>query len=106
MKSPNQLTSFTFQGLNQSGRWVVLDERRFPYPVLLHFTTRAFFVDTDEYFTHFRFVPEGGMTFSLSAFEIHGEIAPISCESPDSEGTDETDCIDEEFDPWSLADYE
>jgi hypothetical protein len=106
MRGVNQSPSFTLQGLDQSGRWVVLDERHSPYSCRPHFRPHVFFVDTDERFTHFRYVPENGSTFSLSAFEIYGSILPLSNESPDSEGSGLTDETDDLFDPWSVPDYE
>jgi hypothetical protein len=106
MKGARQSSAFTVQGLNQSGSWIVLDERRYPYPVPRSFVIRAIFVDTDEYFTHFRFVPEAGSGFHFSAFEIHGALEPLNNQLTEHELDHGIDGSDEPFDPWSLSDPE
>jgi hypothetical protein len=109
IRGARQLTSWTFQVLNESGRWVVLDERRNPYAAFRNYAICSFYLDTDEYFTHFRLVPENGAEFSLHAFELHGFLDPVESHlfvSESTDGIDGMDEIDDPFDPWNLPDFD
>jgi hypothetical protein len=101
------LNSFVFQGFDTNGHWATLDERHNPYKFQQHYSSRICFVDTDCYFSAFRFKVVNGGSFAFSAFDIHGTIE-LRQELPLA--IDVTDKLEDEngdFDPWGdIPDFE
>jgi hypothetical protein len=102
-----QLNGFVFQGIDSSGNTVTLDERNYPYDTGSHYASRVFYIDTGDYFSHFRLTVARGGAFALSAFEIHGGIRLKETVSTEVEGSEAFEGSEEEvFDPWDLPDFE
>jgi hypothetical protein len=100
-----RLNSFIFQGEVGDGQWVTLDERNYPYDGPQHFAVRIYYVDTAQYFSHFRIKITRGTSFALSGLEIHGIVKVREDCLPKFE-MDDLPIDDSEFDPYSVPEFD
>jgi hypothetical protein len=102
--------SFVFQGWEpQTQTWVMLSERRHEFRPC--FRWRGFPIDTERWFHKFRFFYTGTLTpgvpsFSIPAFEIHGDVVVEDGEDSDERENEHHTEEEMEFDPWSIAETE
>jgi hypothetical protein len=95
--------SFIFQGLEpRTQKWITLLERSQQFRPIPRW--KGFAIDTELWFHKFRFFYTGTFnvgipSFSIAAFEIHGDVNSEESEEDMERGIGE----EMDFDPWSIA---
>jgi hypothetical protein len=100
------LSSWVFQGMNREGNWITLDERRTIPGIPWNSREMAFLVDTDCYFTGFRFKDTRGVALTLAGLEIHGAIRFQPGLGLVQQPTDGEQTVEPDFDPWTVPELD